>query len=42
MRQQKKAKVTEARPARILVVEDEPNMVAGCFFVSEDMVKRSD
>ncbi len=30
MRQQEKAKVTEApRPARILVVEDEPNMVAG-------------
>src|SRR6201993_4056207 len=30
MRQQVKAKVTEApRPARILVVEDEPNMVAG-------------
>ncbi len=30
MRQQEKTKVTEApRPARILVVEDEPNMVAG-------------
>src|SRR5947199_9640385 len=30
MRQQEKAKVTEApRPARILIVEDEPNMVAG-------------
>src|SRR6202051_2256990 len=30
MRQQEKANVTEApRPARILVVEDEPNMVAG-------------
>ena len=30
MRQKEKAKVTEApRPARILVVEDEPNMVAG-------------
>jgi two-component system alkaline phosphatase synthesis response regulator PhoP len=30
MRQQDKANVTEApRPARILVVEDEPNMVAG-------------
>ena len=30
MRQQEKAKVSEApRPARILVVEDEPNMVAG-------------
>jgi DNA-binding response OmpR family regulator len=30
MRQQVKAKTTEApRPARILVVEDEPNMVAG-------------
>ncbi|WP_433983981.1 response regulator [Tunturiibacter empetritectus] len=30
MRQKEKTKVTEApRPARILVVEDEPNMVAG-------------
>ena len=30
MRQQEKAKINEARrPARILVVEDEPNMVAG-------------
>jgi DNA-binding response OmpR family regulator len=30
MRQKEKAKITEApRPARILVVEDEPNMVAG-------------
>src|SRR5260370_28237698 len=30
MRQQEKTKITEAsRPARILVVEDEPNMVAG-------------
>ena len=30
MSQQEKTKVTEApRPARILVVEDEPNMVAG-------------
>src|SRR5580693_1204784 len=30
MRQQEKTKITEAsRPARILVIEDEPNMVAG-------------
>jgi len=30
MRQREKAKITEiSRPARILVVEDEPNMVAG-------------
>src|ERR1700739_4606355 len=30
MRQREKAKITEApRPAKILVIEDEPNMVAG-------------